>query len=344
MKMKLTTVVSITPPEHLFSLSDKIVLLGSCFADNIAGKLAAAGFSICANPFGTLYNPLSILNAVRRLDSKTLFTKEDCVPMGAGAGRICSFEHHTSFSRETEEEFLENANAWLQQAREFWSQADRVIISLGTAMVWFSGGKAVSNCLKRPASEFSRRMLEISEINEALRSIIKAHPEKRFTITVSPIRHLGDGARTNTLSKARLLLAAAEYETAPAAASGNRASKLAVYPTPCTPVKGDIAVSAGCVRGGTASEAQRWGPKDVSGGWLPGAVSSVSADYFPAYEIMMDELRDYRFYADDLVHPSTAAIQYIWERFLETFVLPSDLPQIAANEKAARHSAHRHIL
>lgn len=320
--MKLITTVNIERPLKPLSLSDKLFSLGSCFADNMAGRLAAAGFDVCANPFGTLYNPESIRMAVERLDSGKDFTLADCVEMGAGAGRICSFEHHTSFARASAEEFLANANARLAEARSKWQQADCVIITLGTSFVWFHDGRVVANCLKRPAAEFSRRMMEISEIEDCLGFMAAAHPEKRFILTVSPIRHLGDGAHANTLSKARLLLAAASVADS-ASASGNRAT-------------------LGTVRGGTASEAKRWGPKDVSGGWLPGSEeASARLEYFPSYEIMLDELRDYRFYAEDLVHPSPLAIQYIWERFLENFVSSADLPRIAANEKAARSQAHR---
>lgn len=278
--MKLSTPVTIAAPRRPFSLSDKIVLLGSCFADNMGAKFAAAGFEVCTNPFGTLYNPESIRSAVERLDSTEPFGPADCVEMGAGAGRICSFSHHTSFARETAGEFLEHANSELDKAREFWRSADRVILTLGTALVWYHDGRAVANCLKRPAGEFERKMLSVSQIREALQEIIEAHPEKSFTVTVSPIRHLGDGAHINTLSKASLLLATA----------------------------------------------------------------AAAADYFPAFEIMMDELRDYRFYADDLVHPSTAAVQYIWERFLETFVSPSDLSSILQNEKESKRRAHHQML
>lgn len=275
--MKLTTQVNIVPPDEPFSLHDRVMLLGSCFADNMGAKFADSGFKVCINPFGTLYNPESIRNAVARLDSRKPFDIADCVEMGAGAGRICSFSHHTSFARPDAGEFLLNANEALRQACEFWSGANRVIITLGTALVWYHDGAAVANCLKRPASEFTRRMLTVSEISEALQAVVCAHPEKRFLFTVSPIRHMGDGAHVNSLSKASLLLGA----------------------------------------------------------------ETVAADYFPAFEILNDELRDYRFYADDLVHPSSAAVQYIWERFLETMVSQSDLPAIAANEKAARRSAHR---
>ena len=276
--MKLSTTVNVDRLESPFRLAGKTVLLGSCFADNMGARMASAGFDVCTNPFGTLYNPASILNAVRRLDGDSLFTPADCVPMGAGAGRICTFEHHTSFSRPDAAEFLAHANECLLHARELWRSADRVIITLGTAMIWSHDGKVVSNCLKRPAAEFERRMLDEEEIRACLQQIIDSHPEKRFLLTISPIRHLGAGAHMNALSKARLLLAA-----------------------------------------------------DACKG----------ADYFPAYEILLDELRDYRFYAEDLVHPSPVAVNIIWERFLEACVAPEDLEQVAENEKAARRSAHR---
>ena len=278
--MKFFSQVYVPPLQNRFSLQDRIVLLGSCFADSIGEKLAAAGFRVLANPFGTLYNPESLLQAVCRLDSDTLFVPSDCVPMGAGAGRICSFEHHTSFARPTAEEFLSNANAKLLEAREFWKTANRLVLTLGTSFAWYCSGRIVSNCLKRPAGEFSRRMLTVEETSAALGAIASAHPEKHLLLTVSPIRHLGDGAHANAISKARLLLA---------------------------------------------------------------ADSIPHAEYFPAYELLLDELRDYRFYGPDLVHPSPTAVDYIWERFLDACVSPSDLPAIASNEKAARFSAHRSI-
>ena len=280
--MKLYSQVVFPPLKSPFSLQDRIVFLGSCFADSIGEKMAAAGFDVLVNPFGTLYNPASLLQAVRRLDSCTPFGPADCVPMGAGAGRICSFEHHTSFARPAAEEFLSNANAKLQQAREFWGKANRLVLTLGTSFVWRCDGRVVANCLKRPAGEFTREMLSVEQSSECLSAIASAHPEKQILITVSPIRHLGDGAHTNAISKARLLLSAEAL-----------------------------------------TEAN--GP----------------AQYFPAFEIMMDELRDYRFYADDLVHPSPAAVNYIWERFLATAVSPSDLDQIARNEKEHKQQSHR---
>ena len=279
--MKFFSQVIVPTLQQPFSLSDRIMVLGSCFADSIGSRMTAGGFQAMVNPFGTLYNPASLLQAVKRLDSNELFTEADCVPMGAGADRICSFVHHTSFARQSAEEFLENANARLSEARSFWGTCNRLILTLGTSFVWYHDGNVVANCLKRPAAEFTRSMLSVDESAACLRAIADAHPEKQILLTVSPIRHLGDGAHANAVSKARLIL---------------------------------------------ASDA------------VPGA------DYFPAYEILLDELRDYRFYADDLVHPSSSAVQFIWERFLESCVAPTNLAAIAANEKAARFSAHRPIL
>ena len=180
--MKLWTKVIFPRLEKPFLLGDRIMLLGSCFADSIGEKMAAAGYQVMVNPFGTLYNPASLANAVSRLDSGLPFGPGDCVEMGAGAGRICSFEHHTSFARESAEAFLDNANARLSEARAFWKGCNRVILTLGTSFVWCVDGRPVSNCLKRPSSEFTRRMLGAEESAALLRSVISSHPDKRLPV------------------------------------------------------------------------------------------------------------------------------------------------------------------
>ncbi len=278
--MKLFTEIPCEKVAEL-ALSDRICVLGSCFADEIGARMEAAGFDVLRNPFGTLYNPASIAAAVARLDNAEPFTPEDCVEMGAGAGRICSFSHHTSFARPTAEEFLAHANERLAEASARWCACKRVILTLGTAWVWRAlerpGQPVVANCLKRPAREFAHELLSVEACTELLRGIIEAHPDKQFILTVSPIRHLGDGAHANTVSKSTLHL----------------------------------------------------------------AIQQLPVAYFPAYEIVMDELRDYRFYADDLVHPAPAAIQIIWERFLDACTLPSERERILAAERASRAAAHR---
>lgn len=277
--IKLSTPVFSAPMPVKIGLQDNIMVLGSCFADSMGKRLVAAGFGACINPFGTLYNPVSICNSIARLEGGYAFSQKDCVQMGAGAGLICSHSHHTSFARSSEEEFLSNANASLKEASAFWKKCNKVVITLGTAMVWklLSSGEVVSNCLKRPSEEFSHEMLSLMQITVLLQNLTERHPNKEFLFTVSPIRHLGEGARSNTISKATLQL----------------------------------------------------------------ALAKIGVPYFPAYEILLDELRDYRFYAEDLVHPSKVAEDIIWQRFLDYCVAPGDISQILLNEKAARRAAHR---
>ncbi len=281
---KLYTEVIVEKAESRLSLKDRIMVLGSCFSENIGQKLEEAGFNVQINPFGTLYNPESISNAIHRLESGEPFGVQECVQMGAGAGKICSFSHHTSFARETAEEFLDNTNKALAKSSDFWKQCNKVIITLGTALVWRRQGTVVANCLKRPGTEFIHEELGLDRISGLIAEITEQNPEKEFIFTVSPIRHLGEGAHSNTLSKALLQLGLCE------------------------------AISK-----------------------APNAV------YFPSYEIVLDELRDYRFYAEDLVHPSKTAIEIIWERFLDTQVQVSDLEQIRENEKASRRARHRNL-
>ena len=239
--------------------SDKVSILGSCFANSIGERLIAEGFDVCLNPFGTLYNPISIANSIARLDSGIPFRPEECVEMGANAGKICSWWHHTSFARVEAQDFLDNANAALAKASAAWKESNVAIITLGTARVWrlVSNGEVVSNCLKRPSREFSHDMLSVGQVSAVLGSIVRKHPEKEFIFTVSPIRHMGDGSHLNTISKATLHVALESV-------LGDRAS------------------------------------------------------YFPAYEILIDELRDYKYYAADGSHPSEEAVGIICERFMQT--------------------------
>ena len=298
--MKLMTPVADVPCKVGISYDDKIMMLGSCFSDNIGGQLKDFGFDVCVNPFGTLYNPLSILQSVRMLLGDSIFGPEDCVEIGAGDSRICSFSHHTSFARTSEEEFLVHANGALSEAREFFRECDKVIITLGTSWCFrhLERDFVVSNCLKRHPAEFRREFISANETAEALREIMRlcnttegVRP-KEFIFTVSPIRHFKDGAHGNQLSKGSLLLGV------------------------------DTAITVqGC-------EASR--PTD----------SDTTADYFPAYEIMMDELRDYRFYAEDMCHPSQQAVNYIRERFLAWALPASEYTRLEENIRTFRHRSH----
>ena len=244
--IRLQTPVEDRDTKVKISPEDRTIILGSCFADNIGRKIKEIGFNVCVNPFGTLYNPASISRAVDRLASGKPFTEDECRMMGSGAGLVCSFSHHTSFARKTVQEFLDNANAALAEASGFFRDCSRMIITLGTSWCYRHTGDGL------------------------------------IVFTVSPIRHLKDGAHGNQLSKAALLLAVDEV---------------------CS--------------------------------------DSGNCDYFPAYEIVMDELRDYRFYAEDMLHPSLQTVDYIWERFRESVVPEKDREKVRDMEKAYRRSLHR---
>ncbi len=291
--LKLQTPVTDEKCRVGISYNDRIMMLGSCFSDNIGRQLQDYGFHTCVNPFGTLYNPISILNSVERLISGRPFGPEDCVRIGAGDERWCSFCHHTSFARETAQEFLEAANQALEAAREEFLRCNKIIITLGTSWCFrnVASGEIVSNCLKRPAAEFERVRLSADEVREALERIMRmCGDSKQFIFTVSPIRHFKDGAHGNQISKAGLLLGIEEI---------------------------------------------------LSRALKPNAVELVQTDYFPAYEIVMDELRDYRFYAEDMCHPSAQAISYLRDRFLNWALPASEHTLLEENIRLHKRNSHR---
>ena len=297
MLMKLQTPVTDEKCKVGISYNDKITMLGSCFSDNIGKQLADFGFDVCVNPFGTLYNPVSILKSVERLVSGKHFTEDDCVQIGAGDERFCSFSHHTSFARGSKEEFVANANEALESACRHFAESNKVIITLGTSWCFRhnESQEFVSNCLKRPACEFTRERLSSVETAECLMKIMemcreaegpKGFCRKEFIFTVSPIRHFKDGAHGNQISKAGLLLGIEDALD----------------------------------------------HHDGSG--------HCQADYFPSYEIMMDELRDYRFYAEDMCHPTSQAVNYIRERFLAWALPSSEIPRLEENIRSHKRSCH----
>ena len=289
--MKLQTPVADAQCKVGISYSDKITMLGSCFSDNIGRQLSDFGFDVCVNPFGTLYNPVSTLKSVERLISCKEFTPADCIQIGAGDQRTCSFSHHTSFARESGSEFISNANMSLKVAARHFADSTKVIITLGTSWCFRhnESGEVVSNCLKRPAAEFTRERLSAQETASCLSRIMELcekaagredFARKEFIFTVSPIRHFKDGAHGNQISKAGLLL----------------------------------------------------GIEDI--------LEQEHADYFPSYEIMMDELRDYRFYAEDMCHPTQQAVDYIRERFLDWALPSQEHPILEENIRRFKHSRH----
>ena len=303
--MDFTTRVNIEPAKERLSYSNKILIIGSCFANEVGGMLKECGFDVSVNPFGTLYNPVSISNSIKMLAGNSSFTEKDTIDISchkttfaaevsdigertahetsANSSRYCSFYHHSSFAKESAAEFLENANSRLASEQEFFKAADTIIITLGTSWVFRHIGlnKIVSNCHKIHPAEFNREFLESAQTQNILEEIANSLPDKKIIFTVSPIRHLKDGAHGNAISKASLLLAVEKA-----------------------------------------------------------LQNCINTTYFPAYEIVLDELRDYRFYAEDMVHPSPVAVRYIFERFKETFISQECYQKMAQIAKLTRKAAH----
>lgn len=251
----LYTSVDIKTSGSKIGYNDKILLLGSCFADNIGEKFTEHYFQATINPYGTLYNPASMARAVGGF-------RGEIVEWG---GLWHSTMHHGCLSGAEKDIVEANCQAAEKLLQEAVREADVVVVTFGTAWVYEMDGEVVANCHKMPANRFMRRCLTVEEIVELWEPIIMRMPDKHWVFTVSPIRHVKDGLHANQISKAILLQAI-----------DNLISSL--------------------------------------------SLQASKLDYFPSYEIMMDELRDYRFYAEDLVHPSKMAVDYIWERFVDTYM------------------------
>lgn len=258
-----STKINIPESSLEINYQHKILTLGSCFAENIGTQLQNAYFLSFINPFGVLYNPMSIGQGIRYLISDEAFTVHDLFQSGSLWN---SFSHSSLFSGTTADETLQKINSRLLAARHFLDDTDVVMGTLGTAWVFENKetGNIVANCHKLPSCHFNRRRLSVDEIvtefTEVIKLLRRQNPNLQFIFTVSPIRHWKDGAHENTVSKSTLHLAVDMLKK-----------------------KFDF------------------------------------VHYFPAYEIMMDELRDYRFYAPDMLHPSGTAVEYIWKRFSETY-------------------------
>ncbi|MBR5735730.1 MAG: GSCFA domain-containing protein [Bacteroidales bacterium] len=281
--LKLHTEVDIAPLAKLYGSDARFFAIGSCFAAEIGERLCQSGIEITVNPFGTLYNPASIAAAVQRLTDATPFTEEDVI-YSEPLGRYNSFWHHTKFSNTSVEGFLTGANAALKSSSEAFAKAEVCLVTLGTAWVFrhLDSGRFVANCNKVPAKEFRRERLSVEDSARLLSEMVSANPGKEWIFTVSPIRHLADGAYGNSLSKATLLLATGQLQQ-----------------------------------------------------------DFPNVHYFPAFEIMMDELRDYRFYAENMTHPSSQSAEIIFARFLEYVFTPAAVEAAIKARKEWRRNMHR---
>ncbi|MGM9864445.1 MAG: GSCFA domain-containing protein [Lepagella sp.] len=274
-------------PDFALDYSAPLLLLGSCFADNIGRRLLERGWKALVNPCGVLYNPLSIARAIEMALDEAYTPQLLTHPV---SGLAYCFDFSTKFSHQDSAQARAGMLDALSHLRQGLVMAQTLCVTFGTSWVFERAdtGCVVANCHKLPAATFRRRCCSIAEMTTLWKGLLARlrtlNPQLRIILTVSPVRHLADGFEGNARSKARLLLL-------------------------CEALAEEPGVS-----------------------------------YFPAYEILTDDLRDYRFYADDLTHPSDMAADYIFARFADTYIPPATHALMASALKASRRSLHRPII
>lgn len=262
--MKLFTHIPLAPEENPITYDSNLLLMGSCFTENIGGKLDYFKFQNVQNPFGIVFHPLGIDTLVRIALSEKPFTEADIFFHNE---QWHCFEVHSRLSGTNKEAFLNTLNTQRELLKNTLCNATHIIFTLGTAWVYrhTESDCIVANCHKVPQKAFSKELLSVTLISETIQqSIDRIHavnPKAPILFTVSPVRHLKDGFAENSRSKAHLIA-----------------------------------------------------------GLHAALDTRTNAFYFPSYELMQDEMRDYRFYAQDLIHPNVTAIELLWERFKDVWI------------------------
>lgn len=280
--MEFRTPIHIEPLKFRIGYETPGLLLGSCFAGHIGLRMERYKLPVVVNPFGVLFNPASVARCLNRLADATPYEAKDLIRSGE---RWVSLDHHGSLASGDRDETLRRVNRAVADGAEALRRAEYVILTLGTAWVYEYGDdrRIVANCHKLPATAFNRRRLTAEETVTLLgEAIERTLAGKRVILTVSPVRHLGDGLTGNALSKATLVVAAHEL----------------------------------CER-------------------------YARCDYFPSFEILTDDLRDYRFYDRDMCHPSETAIDYVWEKFRDAALSDVARTLFGPLDEIARALSHR---
>jgi len=271
--MKLQTKIPIASNQPAIDYDSKIVLLGSCFVENIGDKLSYAKFQTLQNPFGILFHPKAIENIIERALLDNSFTEEDVFFKNK---RWYCFEMHSSINAIHKKDFLVLINKKLAELKVYLLNSTHIVLTYGSGWVYrfIKSQKLVANCFKMPQKEFKKELLNVSDINSSLSNVIslikEINPKASIITTVSPIRHLKDGFVDNNLSKAHLITAIHQV--------------------------------------------------------LSSESLLKTLFYFPSYEMMMDELRDYRFYEEDMIHPNNTAVNIIWEAFNKAWISSETVP------------------
>lgn len=284
--MKFRTEVQIPVSDTALEIDDRVFSIGSCFASEISDLLKTGQIQTLNNPFGTIFNPFSINQAVKRLYHSEFYAEDDLIKFNE---EVISLDHHSKFNSRFVHQSLEKINAEIELGNRFLQETNWVIITYGTSFVYefLPKKKLVANCHKIPGKYFEKRLLTHLEITDSvyetvtlLKDICKENVQILFT--VSPVRHTKDGMIENTLSKSKLIAAIHEI--------------------------------------------------------LP---QFENCHYLPVYEILMDDLRDYRFYKEDLIHPNRQAIQYIWEKFGNAYFSDETMDFVEENFKIAKALEHK---
>ena len=267
--MNLQTKIPLLPQRfNQIDYNSKVLLLGSCFSENIGGKFQYFKFRSLQNPFGIQFHPLAIEQLITDAINQKEYTQKDIFFHNE---QWHCFDAHSRLSHTSKDELLSQLNRGISDAYAYLKQASHIIITLGTAWAYryIETDQYVANCHKIPQKKFLKELLSIDQISESLEAIVSlvksVNTEVNFIFTISPVRHIKDGLVENTLSKSHLITAIHQFLKDKRSQSGVEA-------------------------------------------------------YFPSYEIMMDELRDYRFYKEDMLHPNRLSIDYVWEKFASVWL------------------------
>jgi|694.fasta_scaffold67241_4 hypothetical protein len=283
--MKLQTEVLVTKSKFEINHRHKIISIGSCFSEHVGDKFKTSKFNILLNPFGQLYNPVSIANSIDLALEGKVYEESD---LFFHLGRWHSFDHHSDYSDTNKETVLSRINNEIQALKSFIIDMDVMFITFGTSFYFHNIdlGKDVANCHKLPNKEFEQKMISVEAVtnrfNLLLSKLSELNPKAKFVFTVSPIRYFTFGNFENNVSKSVLFLAIEDL-----------------------------------------------------------LKKNLNTSYFPSFEIIMDELRDYRFYNHDMIHPNQTAIDYVWERIGNTYFSNETLVMIKEIKQIVKDANHR---
>ena len=288
------TELNIQPSKEKITLKNPVLTMGSCFANAVGSRLANFKFQTLINPFGTVYNPVSLHTLLQ------LAVQKQELPANSFLQRDevhYNYHLHSSFSSIQKEELTQQIQATLENTRNFLTKTDVLMITYGTAWVYElkDTGEIVANCHKQPTSLFTKRLLSQQEVVDSFRTLCSLlqdiRPNLRIILTLSPVRHIKDTLELNSVSKSILRSTCHQLST-----------------------------------------------------------EFNNVEYFPAYEILLDDLRDYRFYKSDMLHPSGEAEGYIWSKFTSayfdettlSFIKKWEAIQLDLNHKAFHLQSYAH--